>query len=381
VRKTIGLALLLALGMGAPVWGQQSPKPLPSLTDLLRTLSAAPAETCFSERDFGEAERQFLQQADNAVIRGLNNGSDSSPAARATNALAEVERLSAQINSSWPDESRFHSEVVDIPPAVIVVISYRDRETFSFFAIPEIDYSSKPTHLWQTNGLDPGRYKSLLGFRAVSVEPLARGPSGKARLLVGSFGAGCAGSVSVGYSAYEWDPEGPGRLEEIIKLEGAESQDDPVDEHIPSDKIAVDSFPPIGTRQTEGARIKLPYCWFSAIDTWDNPSLCAVNTYDLSGDRVRFIGSVVNRPDLLPLARAIEYAQSHDYPAVRAWCGSDEVAQDLIRDIPPFVFVDELRVERSKDSRESVEFGLETTYSFEVEKIGDRWVVVSFEME
>ena len=381
MRKTIGLALLLALGMGAPVWGQQSPKPLPSLTDLLRTLSAAPAETCFSERDFGEAERQFLQQADNAVIRGLNNGSDSSPAARATNALAEVERLSAQINSSWPDESRFHSEVVDIPPAVIVVISYRDRETFSFFAIPEIDYSSKPTHLWQTNGLDPGRYKSLLGFRAVSVEPLARGPSGKARLLVGSFGAGCAGSVSVGYSAYEWDPEGPGRLEEIIKLEGAESQDDPVDEHIPSDKIAVDSFPPIGTRQTEGARIKLPYCWFSAIDTWDNPSLCAVDTYDISGDRPRFISTVYNRPDILPIARVLQYAGTHDYLALRAYCGSDEVAQQLLEDVPPSAGAEQLSVLRTGESREIVKYGEENSYSFEVEKTGDRWVVVSFQMD
>jgi hypothetical protein len=170
-------------------------------------------------------------------------------------------------------------------------------------------------------------------------------------------------------------------LEEIIKLEGAQSQDEPVDEHIPPDKIAVDSFPPTGKLQTEGVRIKLPYCWFTAIDTWDNPSLCAVNTYDLSGDRVQFAGSVVNRPDLLPVAKAIEYAQSHDYTAVRAWCGSDEVAQDLIRDIPPFVFADELRVERINDSRESVEFGLQTTYSFEVAKTGDRWLVVSFKME
>ncbi len=289
--------------------------------------------------------------------------------------------FSAQINSGWPDDSRFHSEVVDVPPGVIVITSYRSRETYSFFAIPENDGMSKQTHLWQTNGLDRGRYRSPFGSMSVSAVPLSRGPTGKARFLAGSFGAGCAGSISVAYSAYEWDPQGVGSLEEIIKLEGAGSQYERVDEHVPPDKIAVDSFPPIGEMQTEGVRVKLPYCWFSTIDTWDDPSLCAVNTYDLSGDRVRFVGSVVNRPDLLSVAKAIEYAQAHDYPAVRAWCGSDEVAQELIRVIPPFVFADELRVERINDSRESVEFGFETIYTFEVEKNRDRWVVISFRME
>jgi hypothetical protein len=198
VRKRF---LLVALGMVVPAIGQQAQKP--SLADLMRTLSVAPAEICFSDGDFGESERQFLDQVDNAVIRGLNNGSDSNPATRTANALAEVERLSAQINSSWPEESRFHSEVFDVPPTVIVVMSYRSRETFSFFAIPEIDHFSKRTHLWQANGVDPGQYRSPFGSMAVSVEPLARGPSGKARFLAGFFGAGCAGSISVGYSAYE----------------------------------------------------------------------------------------------------------------------------------------------------------------------------------
>jgi hypothetical protein len=148
--RKFGLALLAALGVGAPVFGQQAAKPKPSLADLLRTLSVAPADTCFvSDGDFGESERQFLDQVDNALIRGLNSGSDSSPVAPATNALEEVERLSAQINSSWPEESRFHSEVFDVPPAVTVIMSYRSRETFSFFAIPEIDGFYKRTHLWQ----------------------------------------------------------------------------------------------------------------------------------------------------------------------------------------------------------------------------------------
>ena len=78
----------------------------------------------------------------------------------------------------------------------------------------------------------------------------------------------------------------------------------------------VPGFPQIGKLQTDGPLIIPPYCWFSSIDTWDNPSLCAVDTYDLSRDSVRFRSRTYNRPDLVPIAKAIEYAQQRGYRAV-----------------------------------------------------------------
>src|SRR5208283_4143244 len=97
-----------------------------------------------------------------------------------------------------------------------------------------------------------------------------------------------------------------------------------------------------------------------------------VNTYDLSGDRVRFISSVANRPDLLPIAKAIQYAQAHDYPAVLAYCGSPDVAQRMVRDIPPFVFAGAgLAVKRIGALKESIDME-DTGFHFEVEKRGDR---------
>jgi hypothetical protein len=75
-------------------------------------------------------------------------------------------------------------------------------------------------------------------------------------------------------------------------------------------------------------RITIPYCWFSAIDTWDNPSMCAADIYDLSHDDVRFVSRAVNRPDLLPIAKALEYVSKHDYPAVLAYCASPEMHTD-----------------------------------------------------
>jgi len=39
----------------------------------------------------------------------------------------------------------------------------------------------------------------------------------------------------------------------------------------------VHGFAQIGEFRAEGSSINLPYCWFSPIDTWDNPSLCAID--------------------------------------------------------------------------------------------------------
>jgi hypothetical protein len=127
--------------------------------------------------------------------------------------------------------------------------------------------------------------------------------------------------------------------------------------------------------------IKLPYCWFSAIDTWDNPTLCAVDSYDVSGNRVRFVGSVFNLPDLLAVARAIEYAKARDYPAVLAYCGSPEVARRMVRDNSVFGFPFSVDVKRTGVATERIEFGAPPGIRFDVEKRGDRWLVVSFGMD
>ncbi len=118
---------------------------------------------------------------------------------------------------------------------------------------------------------------------------------------------------------------------------------------------------------------------FAAIDTWNNPSLCAVDTYDISGDRVQFAGRLVNRPDLLPVAKAIEHAQAHDYPAVRSYCASAAVARRLVRSVPPFVSAaDGLTVTRAGRGRERVDIGDDDVVRFTVERRGERWLVTAF---
>jgi hypothetical protein len=377
--------LLSVPGLCATVRAQQPRQPTPSLEDLLLSLSTAPADACEGEGNFEYVENQLFDQAEQAVAQSLNAVSNpgttpQTPRERAVEALEKPARLSAKINAGWPEENRFQYEVVDVSPGLVMKMIIRSRATFSFFALTQIGPSDHQTFRWQDNSFDPRRSNNMGGSQSISVFPLHRGPAAKARFLIESGDFACGSGRAITYSAYEWDPESPEGHAEIIKLEDSVNEEDPIEEQIIGSS-ETRSLAPIGKVKTEGPLITLPYCWFSALDTRDNPSLCAVNTYDLSGDRVRFASGVVNRPDFLPIAKAFEYAQAHDYPAVRAYCASDDAARRLVENIPPSFFAEELAISDASTFREMVQPGEGHPYSFVVEKTADRWLVVSFEIE
>ncbi len=392
------LAAAIAAGSLGNARAQQPPTSQPSFEDLLNKMSSGPADPCADRgEDFSRFEFELFDQADAAVLQALNAGinSPSGPPGptgaiaidarpEVIDAVAKLEKRSAEIDQSWPDEKRFHAEVLELPPAILVKMTYRNRATFSFFAIPELDQYNKPTKLWQAiHADDDGRNEPRAGYDWVDLFPLKRGPSKKVRFLAKFGGAGCGSGVGVEYYLHEWDPQRFGSLNELVKLEGAVSQEDPIGKApLPmTNKVLSSSFPPIGQLRTDGSPITLPYCWFSAVDTWDNPSLCFVDSYDVSGDRVRFRNRVTNRPDLVPVAKVIEYAQAHDYPAVLAYCGSPEVARLLVREIPPFVFAGSgLEVARVGTMREKIVLEDDEDFRFDVEKRGDRWLVVGFDV-
>jgi hypothetical protein len=283
--------------------------------------------------------------------------------------MKTLERMSSEVNAAWPGEDRLHFQILDLKPALVIKMTLRTHGRFFVFGIPEED-SGKTNRLWKEVGSDESFLEDDPFPSPVDLYPLHRGPSGNPRFLARFVHGGCAGSIGVSYDAREWRPQGTGDLELVIKQAGAWGLDD-----------KVPGFPQIGKLRTEGPLITLPYCWFSAIDTWDNPSLCAVDTYDLTGDKVQFRSRAYNRPDLLPIAKAIEYAAQRDYPAVLGYCASSEVARRLVRDLSPYVFVDDLRVTRTGNGKEHVEFGSGPAYRFDVEKRADRWQVVAFSEE
>jgi len=107
--------------------------------------------------------------------------------------------------------------------------------------------------------------------------------------------------------------------------------------------------------------------------------MCAVDTYDLSGDQIRFKSRAYNRPDLLPIAKAIEYAKIRDYEAILGYCSSEEIARRMVRDIPYFVFFGgELQVTPKGEGKEHVEMGFPAIYRFDIEERDGRWLIVAF---
>ena len=65
-------------------------------------------------------------------------------------------------------------------------------------------------------------------------------------------------------------------------------------------------------------------------------------------------------------------------PTPEKHCASSQVAHELVSDLPPFVFAEDLRVTRDGNEKERVELGYDPTYRFDVEKRAGRWIVVAF---
>jgi hypothetical protein len=133
----------------------------------------------------------------------------------------------------------------------------------------------------------------------------------------------------------------------------------------------------VGKLGTTGKTIQLPYCFFSAVDTWDNPTLCAADSFDLSGDDPRFIGRIYNSPDLVVVNNAIQHAQARDYLALRGYCAFDAVARKLVREMPPYLFAEALETHKANPTREKVVFNEGAVYFNLVKRQGE-WRLESF---
>lgn len=380
--RSISIVSIASLLLVVP-WENQGSCP-PALADpvqifrqLLQKIATSAPDPCSPPSgadDEAEAiESSIFEQAATVVTQELNatpNG-PKSPQDQVTEALRRLDRVSAEINVGWPDENRFHFQIFDVPPALVLKMTIRTHARFFVFGFPT-SVSEKPNRLWQQVGADEETFEHESPRSWLDIYPLHRGPSGNARFLAMFGYTGCAGSSGLVYDGEEWDRRGTGGIEQILKQEGAFGMDEVADGHTPTTK---NPFIPIGKPHTQGPLITLPYCWFSAIDTWDNPSMCAVDRYDLSSDDIEFRSRSYNRPDLLPIAKAIEYAEKRDYPAVLGYCDSGELARNMVRELPPSFFAGDLQVTRKGDVKEHVEMD---GYRFDVRKRSGRWLVVDF---
>ncbi len=98
------------------------------------------------------------------------------------------------------------------------------------------------------------------------------------------------------------------------------------------------------------------------------------------GQGFTFRSRIYNRPELVPVAKAIEFAQQRDFRALLGYCAREDIARKLVRVLPPYIFADSLRVTKTGTSKKRVEMGFETEYRFDVELLGGRWQIVNFQM-
>jgi len=337
--------------------------------DLLRQMAPLASDDCsppYSSDptiDVDHAEELLFENVDTLVTDELNKPTPAQAAdaeSRARSALREVEQSSSEINKSWPTEDRFHFEIMTLHPAVLIRMFYRGHAKLVLFGSYDSgNYSSDAGTKWHAVYLD-GPDPSSRASSGIELFPLHRGPTGRARFLARVWYSGCAGSIGEAYYGYEWTPEDGDLAAQIIKIEGAEG-------------LGGDSKE-VGKLSTHGKIIQLPYCYFSAVDTWDNPTLCAADSFDMSGDAPRFINRVYNSPDLVVVNNVIQHAQARDYVAVRGYCASDAVARKLVREIPPYLFVDDLKVVKLGSTRETVIFEGGPVY-FDLAKRRGEWLL------
>jgi hypothetical protein len=372
----VAVACLAVFGVALPSSCQapaQSSGPSPGVEEvrhLLEQLAAHSPDPCgppygidANTRDLGD---DLFSKVSDLLVGALNASASASasPQQRIEALSGSLEQLSAGINQAWPEEARLRLQLYDFSPALVVKMSIRTQQGFRAFGLTKP--TASVTRSWNEIGSDELDSDNAMR-NVIDLYPLHRGPSGNPRFLTRILSFGCAGSLGLEYNAWEWDVQNMDHLSQGLNISGALGLDD---------KVA--GFPQTGELKTAGNRITLPWCWFSPIDTWDNPSLCAEDTWDVSGNGIVFRSRRWNRPDLLPIAKALDYASNQDYPAVRAYCTSSAVARKVIHAAPNRVGSAELQVVRIGAGRERVSILDDSSSIFDVVRQGNRWLVAGF---
>ena len=368
--------VLLLAGMAAHAQTKQTDQELHQLFARMATTTADNCDLPAADEpaDENKIENTILQTAEDRALEYLNASAAKPEQAKAiiTQRLELFQKMGEETEATWPKENRWHFEVVEMLPAIVIKFAYRTEGHFRAFGIVQSAEKDKPPQ-WQHLGEDHWDDYQSFSWQKLNVFTLHRGPSESVRFLVSMQGGGCAGSYGLRYAIEEWNPKRDSYLSETISQSGAEGLDaEP--EQSPTKKFP---FPTVGVLKTEGTRITLPYCQFTQLDTWDNPSLCMVDTYDVSGDVATFVGRRYNRPDLVPVAKVLKYANERDLPAVRAYCVSDAVARKIMHE--GYGFEDELEVLRLGPNRERVRSAYSDQPGFIVERRDERWLIASFD--
>jgi hypothetical protein len=281
--------------------------------------------------------------------------------------LEGLKVISDKTLSSWPERQRFRYEVLDLKTVFVMKFGIRDFETFRAYGNP-VSVTGKVNKQWIRVGSDPVTRRSCVN--TADIFPLQRSPSGTPRFLAKYEHIDCGSGHGVEYVAFQWDAKWPfyyENLEMILRREGV----------LPRENVD----PSIWSFRTTGTTITLPYCWHSAVDSWAAAHMCNVDSYDVSGDQIRFIGTRSNYPDLETVAMVIKHAQSRDSFALRGYCVDPQAVTMVVQLVPAsFIFaVDGLETIPTGDGKETVELSTnDSTLTFDLVQVQGRWLLSRF---
>ena len=376
-----GVSIVVGIGCCSLSYAQQpkvSQQPLQQFEQTLTKLAPASADDCGWEGspapkfsgDTARLEDNLFDEADAAIVQALN-APGSNPKQAVTQTLLSLRSMSDRINRSWPADRRFHYELLEIDPIFVVDYHIRSRSTWSAFAVAdEAEWPKKGTNTqWHQAGEDDFRWEEPRADQEMAVYPLERGPSHLARFLAKFSQISCGdGITGVVYDGYEWNPASVGSLDAILERKGAASRGD----YAPK-------YGPIGKLETSGLIITLPYCEWSAVDLDVDALLCSVDTYNVSGDVVRFVSTQTNRPDLETVAKAIQYSEGRDYRAVLAYSASPAVARKMVELMPPGVYGNASAEDYPPIRGNTQTIDIDDLH-FVLEKRNDEWFIAQFQL-
>ena len=128
----------------------------PDFRELLQMIASFPPDPCGppngAVQNSSELESSAFDRAADIVTEGLNTAraTPQSSVERATETLNKLVRMSAEVNSSWPEEDRFRFEILKLPPVIVVKMGLRNHELFFAFGNSE-GKSGNANQIWHSS--------------------------------------------------------------------------------------------------------------------------------------------------------------------------------------------------------------------------------------
>lgn len=375
-----------ALLLATPVWSLPGRRvnpgdPVAAFQRLDQQLAGAPENECQgpSTFDFDRAyalEDKLFQTA-SEVVEDRLNAQPSKPITSATDVLKRLQGISRRTNAGWLPESQFHFQILSVPPALVVGLSFRGQATFFTYmhgpVIGDLVQGGKSEGMgWSLAGTESQERQGHSPYEKLRLYALHRGPSHDPRFLSVKSFEGCAGAGETVYIGYAWwkiayPPPHP-FIWERTKILDRLSRD-------PGESLAGKWW----RFSLGGGIVRIPYCWDGGLLMSAWATICSVDTYDLRGDLVRYVGTRTNRPDWAVVASVIRYAQKRDIHAVRGYCTGDAVARRVVALMPPgtlyFAGVD---TKHPASDKEVLDFSDGWDLKFTLDKVKDRWLISAF---